>query len=103
MLSETDNDTLQSLLSFFDDPGDWSYVFNYGSYGILNAEHTPGLRDWKRIVVSTGKGAMYSVLRLDSTPPMMWEAVRITSVGDYLIGQPEHYTIGELFELFRCG
>ncbi len=103
MSTETDNDTLQSLLSFFDDPGDWVYVFNYKSYGVLLAEGFSQLMGWKRIVVRTVRNTTYSVVRLEFTPPMMWEAVQVTEDGAELIGDPEHYTIGELFELFRCG
>lgn len=98
-----DNDTLQSLLSFFDDPGDWVYVFNYKSYGVLLAENPSQLMGWKRVVVRTVRNTTYSVVRLEFTPPMMWEAVQVTEDGTELIGDPEHYTIGELFELFRCG
>lgn len=103
MSAVTDNDTLQSLLSFFDDPGDWVYVFNYKSYGVLLAEGFSQLMGWKRIVIRTVQDTIYSVVRLDSTPPMEWEAVQVTKDGEELIGDPEHYTIDELFELFLCG
>lgn len=103
MLSETDNNTVQLLLAFFDDPGDWVYVFNYKSYGVLLAESFSQLTGWKRIVVRTVRNTTYSVVRLEFTPPMEWEAVRVTEDGKDLIGEPEHYTIDELFELFRCG
>lgn len=103
MSTVTDNDTLQSLLSFFDDPGDWVYVFNYKSYGVLLAEGFSQLMGWKRIVVRTVKNTTYSVVRLEFTPPMEWEAVQVSEDGAELIGDPEHYTIGELFELFLCG
>lgn len=101
MLSETENDTLQSLLSFFDDPGDWVYVFNYGSYGITTAERTANLRNWKRIVIRTVSNTTYSVVRAFTTPSMEWEAVQITKDGKELVGDPTHYTIETLFELFR--
>ena len=32
---------------------------------------------------------------------MEWEAVRVTEDGKELIGEPEHYTIDGLFEMFR--
>ena len=101
MLSVTDDDTLQLLLAFFDDAGDWPYVLNYESYGVLSAERTPFILDWKRIVIHTVQDTIYSVVRLDSTPPMEWEAVQVTKDGKELIGEPEHYTIDGLFEMFR--
>ena len=101
MLSETDNDTLQLLLAFFDDPGDWVYAFNYKSYGVSLAEGFSQIMGGKRIVVSTVSNAIYSVVRLEFTPPMEWEAVQVTEDGKDLIGEPEHYTIDELFEMFR--
>jgi hypothetical protein len=88
-------------LSFFDDLGDWTYVFNYKSYGVLSAEGFSQLMGWKRVVIRTIRNTTYSVVRLEFTPPMEWEAVRITDDGEELIGDPEHYTIEELFELFR--
>ena len=101
MSSETDNNTLQLLLAFFDDPGDWVYAFNYKYYGVSLAESFSQLTGWKRIVIRTVSNAIYSVVRLEFTPPMEWEAVRVTEDGKELIGEPEHYTIDGLFEMFR--
>ncbi len=101
VLSKTDDETFKSLLAFFEDPGDWSYVLNYKSFNVLSAEGFSQLMGWKRIVIRTVSNTTYSVIRLEFTPPMMWEAVQVTNDGEELIGDPEYYTIETLFELFR--
>jgi hypothetical protein len=93
------SETLRSLLEFFTDEGDWSYVMDYERCGIMAADvtHTGGENDtpWerKRIVIQLRCSTMYSVIRIvESTPAGYW-----VWVGD----EPKYYTTPELFDIFK--
>jgi len=101
-------DPVNSLLEFFTDEGDWSYVMDYEKCGIMAADvtHTGGENDtpWerKRIVIQLRCGTMYSVIRIaGSTPAGYWEAAHLDPTGDWMGEEPGHYTINELFNTFK--
>lgn len=99
---------VNSLLSFFTDPGDWAYVMDCGRHGVVSAivthnnEDDPSLHflflKRKRIVVELLDGTFFSVIRLGTTPSGVWEACEID--GTTLTGFPIYYTTSELFDLF---
>lgn len=99
---------IDSLMSFFTDPGDWAYVMDYDRFGVVSAmvTHTEdgsvlsSLLKGKRIVVELKNGEMFSVIRLATTPVGMWEACQLEITGDGLISDRGYYDTSELFELF---
>jgi hypothetical protein len=99
---------IDSLMSFFTDPGDWAYVLGYDRYGVVGAMVThqkdegvlSNLLKQKRVVVQLCCGTLYSVIRLGTTPAGLWEACELDTTGNGLIGDPGYYTTPELFETF---
>lgn len=97
-----------TLLSFFSDPGDWAYVMDYERCGIVSAmvTHTEdegilsNLLKRKRVVIQLCCGTLYSVIRLWTTPPGLWEACELDTTGNELIGEPVYYTTSKLFDIF---
>ena len=108
-MSSGENSTsepLRSLLEFFTDEGDWSYVMDYERCGIVAADvtHTGGDTRWerRRIVIQLRCSNMYSVIRIvGSTPPGYWEAAHLDPTGDWVGEEPEYYTTPELFDIFK--
>jgi hypothetical protein len=99
---------IDSLMSFFTDPGDWAYVLGYDRCGVVGAmvTHQEGegvlssLLKRKRIVLELWDGTLYSVIRLGTTPAGLWEACELDTTGNELIGDPGYYTTPELFDTF---
>ena len=109
-MSSKENSTsepLGSLLEFFTDEGDWSYVMDYERCGIVAADVTH--TEWgdstlrrKRIVIKLRCGTMYSVIRIAGiTPSGLWEAAHLDPTGDWIGEEPDHYTINQLFNVFK--
>jgi hypothetical protein len=98
---------VSGLLEFFTDEGDWAYVLDYELYGIVAADVTH--TEWgdstlrrKRIVIQLRCGTMYSVIRIAGiTPSGFWEAAHLDSTGDWIGEEPDHYTINQLFNVFK--
>lgn len=94
---------VSGLLEFFTDEGDWAYVMDYERYGIVAAVVTHTAEDcFPRIVIQLRCGTVYSVIRIAGiTSSGYWEAAHLDPTGDYRGEEPDHYTINQLFNIFK--
>lgn len=94
---------VSGLLEFFTDEGDWAYVMDYERYGIVAADVTHTAEAYfPRIVIQLRCGTMCSVIRIAGiTPSGYWEAAHLDPTGDYRGEEPDHYTINQLFNIFK--
>ena len=73
---------MDSLLEFFTDEGDWAYVMDYESCGIVAADirsDIPNsfLASSKRILITLRCGTVYSVGRNRYQRPGEWQLTRV--------------------------
>ncbi len=98
--NESSDKVVDSLMSFFTDPGDWAYVMDYERYGVVSAMVTHQGLTLKRALIKLQCGSLFSVVRSGYTPNGVWEACQLDTPGNKILGKPDYYTTPKLFDVF---